>query len=231
MIECVFDESVSDAVVMDVLLAAVRAEAAAAARRFASIAELTERRCASEEAQDRQYWSCDAWDCVAAEIGAAQMISPQQATRQMHQGLALRHRLPRVGALLAGGAITASMATLLCWRTHLIDDPTVLARVDTELAGAVTAWGPLSDAKLHNAVDAIVDGHDPAAVLAYRAAARGRDVGVGALEDTTGTASLWGRLTAVDAEVLTRRLAAMVATVCRADPRTMGNGVRMRWAS
>ena len=59
-------------------------------------------------------------------------------------------------------------------------------------------------------------------MLAYQAAARGRDVGVGAHDDATGTASLWGRLTATDAALLSRRLEAMARSVCRADPRTLG---------
>ncbi|MDT5388036.1 MAG: hypothetical protein QOE04_1677, partial [Mycobacterium sp.] len=60
------------------------------------------------------------------------------------------------------------------------------------------------------------------AVLAYRSAARGRDVQVGKQDDTTGTTSLWGRLQATDGELLTRRLDAMATSVCRDDPRTIG---------
>ena len=212
----------SDAALIDTLAAAVRAEAIAAARRFAAIAELTDRRCTSELALERQYWACDGWDSAAAEIAAAQTITDRTASTQMHQGLALTHRLPKVGALLAVGAITAAAATLACWRTHLVEDPEVLDAVDTDLAAAITGWGRLSATRLTNAIDAAVDRHDPAAVLAYQAAARGRDVGVGAHDDATGTASLWGRLTATDAALLTGRLEAMARAVCRTDPRTLG---------
>jgi hypothetical protein len=41
---------------VDEITDAARAEAAAAARRFAAIAELTERRCSSELAMEREYW-------------------------------------------------------------------------------------------------------------------------------------------------------------------------------
>jgi hypothetical protein len=94
--------------------------------------------------------------------------------------------------------------------------------VDTGLADAITGWGPLSAAKLETTVDAVIDRHDPAAVLAYRAAARGRDIGVGKHDDTTGTVSLWGRLQGTDGELLKRRLQAMATAVCRTDPRTLG---------
>ena len=59
MIECMFEGPVatsSDAVLVDAITDATRAEAAAAARRFAAIAELTERRCSSELAMEREYW-------------------------------------------------------------------------------------------------------------------------------------------------------------------------------
>jgi hypothetical protein len=217
-----FDDSVGDGALIDGISDSARQEGATAARRFAAIAELTDRRCTSELAEDRQYWACDAWDGCAAEIGAALMISPRAASTLMHQGLALRDRLPKVGALLAAGDITAALATLLCWRTHLIEDPAVLDAVDAELAAAITGWGPLSAAKLETTVDAVIDRRDPAAVLAYRAAARGRDIGVGKQDDTTGTVSLWGRLQGTDGELLKRRLQAMATAVCRADPRTLG---------
>ena len=217
-----FDDSVSDGALIDGISDSARQEAATAARRFAAIAELTDRRCNSELAEERQYWACDAWDGCAAEIGAALMISPRAASTLMHQGLALRDRLPKVGALLAAGDITAALATLLCWRTHLIEDPAVLDAVDAELAAAITGWGPLSAAKLETTVDAVIDRRDPAAVLAYRAAARGRDIGVGKQDDTTGTVSLWGRLQGTDGELLKRRLQAMATAVCRTDPRTLG---------
>jgi hypothetical protein len=220
-----FDELVSDAsdaALVDVITDSVRDEASAAARRFAAIAELTDRRCAEELAEEREYWACDAWDCVAAEIAAAQMISHRAASTLMHQALALRHRLPKVGALLAAGAITAPMAALACWRTRLVDQPDVTAAIDADLADTIVAWGRLSQARLEIAVDGIIDSRDPAAVLAYRAAARSRDIQLGKQDDTTGTTSLWGRLQATDGELLTRRLEAMAKSVCPDDPRAMG---------
>jgi hypothetical protein len=94
--------------------------------------------------------------------------------------------------------------------------------VDAELAAAITGWGPLSAAQLETTVDGLIERHDPTAVLAYRAAARGRDIGVGTQDDATGTVSLWDRLLITDGELLKRRLEAMATAVCREDPRTLG---------
>jgi hypothetical protein len=213
---------VDDAALVDAITGWARLEAAAVASKLAAIAELTDRRCRSELATKREHWACDAWDSAAAEVAAAQSLSHRAASTLMHQGLALRHRLPRVGALLATGSISARIATLIAWRTHLVDDAEALTAIDAELATAANKWGPLSAAKLEAKVDALVERHDPDAVLQYRAASRGRDVRLGHQDDTTGTSSLWGRLFATDAELLERRLDAMSRAVCPEDPRTLG---------
>jgi hypothetical protein len=215
-------QRLEDAALIDAITASARAEATAAADRFAAIAELTDRRCQSELAKARERWACDGWDSAAAEIAAAQSISHRAATTLMHQALALRHRLPRVAALLGSGAITAKMATTLTWRTHMIDDPDVLDAIDADLADTITDWGPLASAKLDAAADAVICARDPAAVLAHRSAVRRRDVQVGTHDDDAGTSSLWGRLLATDGELLTRRLEAMAKSVCRTDPRSLG---------
>ena len=82
-----------------------RAEAAAAARRLEAVAELVARR--ADGPTDSANWSCDNWDAIAAEVAAAQGISHAMASGQMYLASALRQRLPRVGALLAEGAISA----------------------------------------------------------------------------------------------------------------------------
>lgn len=213
---------VCDAGLIELITASAAAEARAAARRLAAIAELTTRRCNSAQGRERELWVCDGWDGAAAELAAAQGIGHRAASTLMHQGLALRDRLPQLGALLASGAVSARTATTVAWRTHLITDPDTLAAVDAELAAAITGWGALSPAKLERTVDVLIDRHDPAAVLSHRAAARRRDVQLGATDDEAGTTSLWGRLLATDGALLTRRLDAMAQAVCRADPRAVG---------
>ena len=118
--------------------------------------------------------------------------------------------------------ITAATAHTLGWRTLLVEDPQVLARIDAELAAAATRFAPLSAARLETAIDTIIVFHDPAAVRRFHSAARGRDITIGDPEDPTGTTSIWGRLHATDAELLKRRLDQLAHSVCPADPRTLG---------
>ncbi|ULE35235.1 DUF222 domain-containing protein [Mycobacterium sp. IDR2000157661] len=61
--------SVDQAALIEVIEAGARAEAAAAARRLAAIAELTARH--TEPDDDRHTWLVDGWACAAAEIAAA----------------------------------------------------------------------------------------------------------------------------------------------------------------
>jgi hypothetical protein len=124
--------------------------------------------------------------------------------------------------LFLNGDIGQREAATIAWRTQLIEDPEVLAKVDEEIVGRATRWGRLSGAKLEQAVDVVVERHDRDAVLRFRGAARGRDVQIGAPDDTAGTASMWGRLFATDAAVLIRRLDAMARHVCADDPRSLG---------
>ena len=119
----------------------------------ALIAELTHRRCASEQAVERQLWVCDGWDSAAAEIAAASGISPRTASTQMCQALALRHRLPLVAKLVAEGTLAIGLAHTISWRTRLIEDPDILAQVDADLAAIAASFGSLSVDKVENAID------------------------------------------------------------------------------
>ena len=232
-IETVFDELVTgdqvagadDGALIDAITGWARAEATVTAHRLAAIAELTGRRCGAELAASREQWACDGWDSAAAEIAAALTIGHRAAGTQMLHALRLRDRLPRVGALLAAGLITAATAATAAtmgWRTLLVEDPQVMARIDADLAGAAARFAALSAARLETAIDTIIVFHDPAAVRRFHSAARGRDITIGDPEDTTGTTSIWGRLHATDAELLKRRLDALAHSVCPADPRTLG---------
>lgn len=209
----------SDAAVVAAIGDCARAEAAAAARRLAAIAELVARR--ADGPTDCAHWSCDNWDAMAAEIAAAQGISHTMASGQMYLAVALRTRLPQVGALLANGAISARLAGAIVWHTDLIKDPDTLALVDGALAADAARFGPLSVAKTAQAIDAVVGRHDPAALRRGRARARSRDVVIDQCDGESGTAALWGRLYANDAALLDRRLTEMAQQVCGDDPRTV----------
>ncbi len=208
-----------DAAVVAAIAECARVEAIAAALRLAAIAELVARR--ADGPTDCAHWSCDNWDAIAAEVAAALGISHAMASGQMYLGVALRDRLPRVAALFAEGTLSARLASSIVWHTDLIKDPDTLRLVDETLAQDATAFGALSVSKTAQAIDAIVDRHDPAAVRRARAGGRGRDVVISPADDHSGTANLWGSLFANDAAILERRLTQLAHDVCRDDPRTL----------
>ncbi len=140
----------------------------------------------------------------------------------MHQGLDLRDRFPRVGALLAEGAIPVGVATTVTWRGQLIEDPDLLALVDADIAAAATRFGKLSEKKLTDAIDTHINRHDPDAVRRFKTAERGLDVRFGKPDDETGTRSIYGRVKISDAELMDRRADELARSVCPDDPRTHG---------
>lgn len=211
-----------DAAVAAAITAWTRIEAAAAARRLAAVAELVRRR--TDVSIGHSRWACDDWDAAAAEVAAALGASHGKASSQMYLALALRERLPKVAALFAEGKLGAHLVAVISWHTTLIQDRDALAAVDEVLADDARRYGALSAAKTAQAIDAIVDRHDPAALRHTRAYARGRDLVIGTHDDpaaNTGTTALWGRLYAHDAALLDRRLMAMAHGVCDDDPRTI----------
>ena len=82
-IEHMFDNelrSVDDSAVVAAIEQWASAEASAAARRLAAVAELARRRCGDD---DRADWACDSWDAAAAEVSAALSISHGRASGQI----------------------------------------------------------------------------------------------------------------------------------------------------
>jgi hypothetical protein len=211
---------VDDAMVVAAIAGWTRVEAAASARRLAAIAELVARRVDAGSAECGR-WSCDNWDVMAAEVAAAQGISHGMASGQMYLAVALRNRLPRVGALFAAGVISARLAATIVWHTDLIKDAEVLGLVDKTLAEDAAQFGPLSANKTAQAIEAIVEQYDPEALRRTRASARSREVVIDSANQESGTAAMWGRLYATDAAVLDRRLMQMAHEVCDDDPRTI----------
>jgi hypothetical protein len=194
-------------------------EAAACARRLAAIAELVRRR--AQGPTDCAQWSCDNWDSMAAEVAAALHVSHGVASGQMYMGVALRDRLPTVAAVFAEGMLSARLVAAIVWRTDLIKDEAALALADKTLAREAIGFGPLSVAKAEQAIDAIVDRYDPAALRRTRAAERGREVVIDSARGADGTTNVWGTLYSTDAAVLDRRLTQMAHGVCGDDPRTI----------
>ncbi len=222
MFESLFSDVDDDALV-GVIEQLMRDEAQVAARRLAAIAELVVR---TVEDDERGWWAFDPWDNTAARVAAALSVGQRRASGQMRIAMALRDRLPRVAALFFAGAISARLVSEITWRTHLLDGDELIAVIDAAIAQAARGWGPLSEVQLVRAIDAVIERHDPGALRRSKEAIRTRDFRIGAHEDPDEITAVWGRLSALDAAALARRIAAMVAGVCDADPRTAGE----RWA-
>jgi hypothetical protein len=211
---------VDDAAVVAAIADGARAEAVAGARRLAAIAELKRRRVLDDD--ERAFWACDWWDCAAAEVAAAMNISARKASGQMRIAVALRDHLPAVAAMFCRGELSARVVGAITWRTQFITDDAIWAAIDAAITERALKGGPLAEDKLTSAVDALVLEFDESALMVAKAVARGRDFVVGDLEDEVGTTAVWGRLTAADAAVVKKKIAAMVATVCPNDPRSAG---------
>ena len=208
------------AAMVDAIGAFHRAEAAMVAHKLTMIARLLADHEASAAAEEKT-WAYDGWAAIRDQIAPAMRLSPRRASTQMRlaEGLA---RLPKTAALLAAGVINIRVAETLVYRTELLL-PAVQDVVDTELARQAGGYTVLSDDDLVLAIDAVIEEHDPDAVRRYRDAAQSCDVGFGKRDDATGTASIYGRVSAADAELGRRVLDALAATVCANDPRSKGD--------
>jgi len=209
-------EELDNAALVSTIAAEARASAVADARKFGAIAELERRRNTADYAN----WACDGRDAAAAELAAALNISHGRASGEMDLAVTLRDRLPKVAARFLAGDLTARRVWLIDQRTRLVTDTEALAAIDTAIAENLTAWGPLSEYRLTQAIDVWVDAIDPAAVRRTRESARSRDFNVGD-DRQTGTVPVWGRLFPTDAALLGKRLDAMARMVCDDDPRTL----------
>lgn len=209
------DTAQSQALVDD-LTSAARRENQAAAAKLRAAGELFElRRAERGEAED---WAVDTWAAVGAEIAAALRISLGKSGSYMNYGLAM-HRLPAVAAVFAAGDIDIQTFSTIVYRTDLITDSAAMATVDERIAVWAARWPSMSRGRLVRELDSIIAAHDPDAVRRVRERARGREVTFWDAQD--GTADMSGRLFAADAELLDKRLDALAATTCEADPRSI----------
>ncbi|AHC24758.1 MULTISPECIES: HNH endonuclease signature motif containing protein [Mycobacteriaceae] len=199
---------------------ATRAEAAAAARRLAAIAEVTARHCEDED-ESSALKLIDGWAHAKAEISAACNLGPRAASTQMRIGMALRDRLPRTAEVFARGLVSAKVINAITWRTHLVTDEDALALIDAGIAGTAHQYGALSENALIAAVDFWVHKFDPIAVIRAKAAAKDRYIDFGDSDDPDGVVSFWGRMRTTDAAISQARLNDLAHGVCDADPRTV----------
>ncbi|MDO3399235.1 DUF222 domain-containing protein [Mycolicibacterium neoaurum] len=210
----------SDAVLIAEVTDATRAEAAAAARRLAAIAEVTARHCEDED-ESSALKLIDGWALAKAEISAACTLGPRAASAQMRIAMALRDRLPRTAEAFAQGSISAKVIAAITWRTQLVCDEEALALIDAGIAGTAHQYGALSDTELIRAVDFWVHTFDPIAVIRSKAAAKDRYINFGDRDDPDGVVSFWGRMRTTDAAISDTRLTQLANGVCEGDPRTV----------
>ncbi|MDO3398601.1 DUF222 domain-containing protein [Mycolicibacterium neoaurum] len=199
---------------------ATRAEAAAAARRLAAIAEVTARHCEDED-ESSALKLIDGWALAKAEISAACTLGPRAASAQMRIAMALRDRLPRTAEVFAQGVVSAKVIAAITWRTQLVCDEEALALIDAGIAGTAHQYGALSETALIRAVDYWVHTFDPIAVIRSKAAAKDRYIDFGDRDDPDGVVSFWGRMRTTDAAITDTRLNDLARGVCDGDPRTV----------
>jgi len=193
-----------------------RAEARAAAARLEAIGKLFELR--RVERGEEPEWAVDTWTAVGAEVAAALRISKAMAGSYMRYGLAMLERLPEVAAVFRAGDIDYQTFQTIVFRTDLITDEQILARVDGQLALRVGRWPSMTRGSLSHAIDRVVAMADPDAMRRTREKADDRAVSI--WDTDSGISEVTGRLFTTDAHALSRRLDVLIATVCPNDPRT-----------
>ncbi|MCW1959633.1 MAG: HNH endonuclease [Mycobacterium sp.] len=211
-------DTFDDSTLVAAMSAAQRDERTACARRILLAGRLVLRRMSGVEADDRTQWCIDNWEAVAAEVGAELGISRGRASSQMNYGVELLERLPKLGAAFAAGKIEFRVIVAAVFRTGLITDPDILARIDGTLACSAPRWNEKSQKRLTQLIDHWVASLDPAAVRVASNAEQDRHIEFGDPHD--GMVEFWGSLRTPDAATLERTLDQLADSVCPTDPRT-----------
>ncbi|MDX1885358.1 DUF222 domain-containing protein [Mycolicibacterium sp. 120270] len=175
--------------------------------------EVFTRRTGLADKSERELWWLDPDAAVAAELAAALNVTSGLALHQTNRGLALRDRLPAVGALYEQGLISDLVVRAIVSRTYLIDDPDALAAVDADLGERITHWGALSEKKTIIAIDALVEQHDPGALRRTQQANAEEKVEFGAPTDVPGTMTIFARLNAADGALMEHTVTEMAHSV------------------
>lgn len=222
IIECMFEywyasrPTPESAVLLDRMREARRAEACAAAERLVAVGELLVLRC--RESGERPDWAADTWEAVAAQVAAALQCSVAMGHSHLRYAMAMCDRLPQVAKAFQAGDIDYRAFQTIVFRTDLITDSEVLAKVDAQVAVLVSRRPSLTRGGLAAAVDRVVAIVDADAVRRAAQAAADRFVDVQANE--SGMAWVSGNVLGTDGQALDKRLDELAGSVCEADPRT-----------
>jgi hypothetical protein len=210
-------DHVDDGGVVDTITAAARGQNAMCARELAAIGELYARRAPSDDT-DRVNWAIDGHENVVAEVAAGLGISRGRAAGRLRYAIALRERLPRVAEVFARGAIDFRLMAAVVYRTELVEDPELIAKLDAAVARHSPDWMRLSEPKVIERIDMWIARFDPAGLRVP--SNRSEDRFVEFVPADPGLAGFYAQLHATDGAALDRTLDALAATVCRDDPRT-----------
>ncbi|MDL9935173.1 DUF222 domain-containing protein [Gordonia sp. ABSL1-1] len=155
---------------------------------------------------------------VAARIAVSRHVTQCAAERLLAAGLAMRDRLPAVGACLRDGLIGGYQFAAIVTRTDLVDGEH-MSVVDAGIADRLRrARGGWSVAGLRTMVDRIVFRHDPDAVRRKRdAALADRGTWITAVEG--GMAHVGVSMSAENARISHDAVVRLAATACRFDRR------------
>jgi hypothetical protein len=196
---------------------AQRSERAGFARQLLAVGRFTQRRM-EHVYGEHDFWCVDDWEAIAAAIGAELGISRGRASSQMRYGTALLERFPKRGEVFVAGEVDFRVIAAAIFRTDLIIDKDVLAKIDAELARKAPAWNKLSREKITELVDWMVIELDPDTVRVARQRDLDRHIEVQPGENSL--AEIWGSVRAPDAAAFDTKLNELAATVCPDDPRT-----------
>ena len=199
-----------------------RDESVLVAKRMAAVAALLRYRIAAAEsaAKEHEYAEIDGFERTAAELSAAMNLSPVAANYLVSHAETLDTRLPRIAALLAEGRTDWRTVRLIIGRTELVNDESIIAKLDESLATRIGNWCGWSRQRIINAVDAAVRTVDPDAIRERREAAQNDyHVRVDALSN--GNAAIYGEVAAPIGAAIDRRLSQLATQVCASDPRTL----------
>jgi hypothetical protein len=200
---------------VDRICSSSRLENRAAAAQLAAIGELFAYRLS--RCSDTEAWAVDTMEAVTAELAAALRVSQGLAASRLRYARAMRERLPKVAEVFKAGDIDYRTFQTIVYRTDLLTDDEVLARVDAELAVNVPRWPSMTHGRLAGQVDKIVLRADADAVRRRKERQSDREIWIGDIGD--GISEIHGSLLTPDARALEKRLNALSTTVCEHDPR------------
>lgn len=213
-----FDQSRERAATaVDQMSAAARAENTASARRLAAIGDLYET-LAPDDDTEKLCWAIDGHLSLVAEVATALAISRKRAEAQVKMAITLRTRLPQVAAVYATGVLDHRMIATIVARTELITDPTLMARIDTQLAHKAARWVRLSGPKIEQRIDQVIASCDPIGVRDPDRPRRDRYVDITPTQP--GMGGVWANIDALAATAWDTLLNTRAEQRCPADTRT-----------